>query len=81
MWYRHDFSSEQETYTAEHEGILHVVEGNTSGPTQAALREMLQTDTAHGLPESIGQLYIFMMHPNSFLSFFSVALKFKFVFH
>lgn len=55
MWYRRDFSSEQETFTAEHEGILHVVEGNTSGPTQEALRDMLQLDKVHGYSESIGQ--------------------------
>ena len=55
MWYRQDFSSEQETFTAEHEGILHVVEGNTSGPTQMALRDMLQLDKVHGYSESIGQ--------------------------
>lgn len=54
MWYRQDFSSEQEIFTAEHEGILHVVEGNTTGSTQAALKEMLQMDKVHGYSESIG---------------------------
>lgn len=54
MWYRQDFSSEQEVFTAEHEGILHVVEGNTTGSTQVALKEMLQMDKVHGYSESIG---------------------------
>ncbi|XP_062609221.1 zinc finger FYVE domain-containing protein 26-like [Saccostrea cucullata] len=53
MWYRHDFSSEQETFTAEHEGVLHVVEGHTTGSTQTVLREMLQMDKVHGYSESI----------------------------
>lgn len=56
MWYRQDFSSEQEIFTAENEGILHVVEGNTTGSTQAALKEMLQMDKVHGYSESIGKL-------------------------
>ena len=54
MWYKKDFSSEMSELSTENEGILHVIQDNTSGDTQKTLAEMLQLDSVHGYSESIG---------------------------
>lgn len=56
MWYRQDFSSEQEVFIVEYEGIFYVVEGNIMGLIQVVLKEMLQMDKVYGYLESIGKL-------------------------
>lgn len=56
MWYRYDFSSEQEVFIVEYEGIFYVVEGNIIGLIQVVFKEMLQMDKVYGYSESIGQL-------------------------
>ena len=55
MCYKYDFSQKVDDYSAENEGIIHIIAGHMTGEKQMSLQELLQLDRAHSYSaENIG---------------------------
>ncbi|XP_076098495.1 uncharacterized protein LOC143068375 isoform X2 [Mytilus galloprovincialis] len=48
LWYKHDFSHQQvQDFSAENEGIIHIIAGHMTGQQQTSLQELLEIDRVH----------------------------------
>ncbi|XP_069118425.1 uncharacterized protein [Argopecten irradians] len=82
MWYKRDFSSDQEQeLNARNEGIINIIAGHMTGPTQEALQELISLDSVHGYSENIdmsGRKELpFQMGVTSYKTNFMVAFDFS----